>query len=210
VLDRLMEGQDKLNAYMDQLKESLDKTGVNIPDPQQDDHLRHQMRQLHDDLQSNRGLLGNIFSDYSQIRQELDPTSMSSMHSKSKENGALPGKIEKYLDRLGEIEKQVVHKIKENNEKGEAIYTEVQNSVNRIKYYDYFENVIGEIIEELNTVNYNLKLFSSGEGESKEENLRQLRDYYTMNTEFVIHDQVSRGEAPDVHIEEDGGDLELF
>ena len=210
VLDRLMEGQEKLNDYMDQLKASLDKTGVNICDPQQDDHLRQQMRQLHDDLQSNRGLLGNIFAHYSQIRRELDPASMSNLYSKSKENSELPDKIEKYLDRLGAIEAQVGQKIKENNEKGKAIYTEVQNSVNRIKYYDYFENVIGEIIEELNSVNYNLKLFSSGDGESKEENLRQLREYYTMNTEFVIHDQVSRGEAPDVQIEEDGGDLELF
>jgi len=210
VLDRLMEGQEKLNVYMDQLKESLDQTGVNVADPHHDDPLRQQMRQLHADLQSNRGLLGSIFSDYSQIRRELDPSSMTNLYGKSQENRELPERIRQYLDRLGAIEGQVVQKIKENNEKGESIYTEVQNSVNRIKYYDYFENVIGEIIEELNTVNYNLKLFSSGEGESKEDNLRQLRDYYTMNTEFVIHEQVSRGEAPDVEIEEEGGDLELF
>jgi len=210
LLDRLMEGQDKLNLYMDDLKANLDKTGINPNNQVKDDHIIQQMSQLYADLQNNRGLLTGIFSDYRQIRDELDPESMNRLYGLNGEEKQWSGWIAQYLDTLGGIEEQILQKIRENNEMGEKIYAEVQNSVNRIKYYDYFENVIGEIIEELNSVNYNLKMFSNAGGESKEENLRKLREYYTMNTEFVIHERVSKGETPDIHIEEEGGDLELF
>ena len=69
--------------------------------------------------------------------------------------------------------------------------------------------MITEIVEELNTINFKLK---EGEDnvEDRNKNLTHLKEHYTMNSEFVVHDQVAKGEDPDMNIEEEGGDLELF
>ena len=82
--------------------------------------------------------------------------------------------------------------------------------MNQIKYYEYFEKEINEIIEELNALNFNLKKNSDEALYNKTENLEKLKEYYTMNTEFTIHDQVATGTTEDIEIEEEGGDLELF
>ncbi len=210
ILDQLKDGHERVNQYMQQLNDILKKTLTNGQTESKDDAIVQQISQLHGDLQNNQGLLTSIFEDYQTIRQELERDSMANLYDKG--NGAedLPGKIRAYLEKLGQIEQQILEKLKENNEKSEQIYSEVQNSVNRIQYYEYFENVIGDIIEQLNTVNYNLKLYSSYSGESKEENLQKLREYYTMSTEFKVHDSVSKGESPEIEAGEEGGDLELF
>jgi len=210
VLNYLIEGQAKVDDYMHQLGEKLEKTLTRTEQASADDTIVQQMRQLHGDLQNNKGLLDGIFGAYSKIHNELGDDSLNNLHGNENLSDHLPEQIRSCLENLGQIEQQISDKLTENNEKSERIYSEVQNSVNRIKYYDYFENVIGEIIEELNTVNYNLKLYSTHQGESKEENLRKLREYYTMSTEFMVHEQVSRGEAPEVDAGEEGGDLELF
>ena len=210
VLNHLIEGQAKVEDYMQQLGEKLKKTLDGTERTTTDDTIVQQMRQLHSDLQNNKSLLAGIFGDYSKISGELDDDSMNNLRGNEKLSDNLPEKIRSCLEKLGQIEQQISEKLKANNEKSERIYSEVQNSVNRIKYYDYFEHVIGEIIEDLNTVNYNLKLYSTHQGESKEENLHKLRAYYTMQTEFTVHEQVSRGEAPQVDAGEEGGDLELF
>lgn len=210
VLNRLVEGHDKVNQYMGQLDNQMGKVLEGADGTSGQDTIAHQMRQLHGDLLNNQQLLSGIFEDYQLVTSELEDNTVRQLKGNQRATGNLPGKISSYLENIGQIEQQILDKLTENNEKSEKIYAEVQNSVNHIKYYDYFENVIGGIIEELNAVNYNLKLYSTPQGESKEENLRKLREYYTMNTEFMVHEQVSRGEAPEVDVGEEGGDLELF
>ena len=175
ILGHLMEGHQKVDGYMKELQDKLDKTLEGVGEQTKDDTILQQMHQLKGDLQNNQSLLSGIFGEYSNISEELEQESVDSLGESLKNAGHMPEKIRSYLEKLGQIEQQILEKLKENNEKSEKIYSEVQNSVNRIKYYDYFENVIGDIIEELNTVNYNLKLYSSHEGESNKENLRMLR-----------------------------------
>ena len=210
VLNRLVEGHEKVKHYMGQLSDKMDRILEEADHAPEEDTIAHQMRQLHSDLLNNQRLLRSIFDDYQLMTRELEDDTVQKLKETQQATGNLPEKIRGYLEKIGQIEQQILDKLKENNEKSEKIYAEVQNSVNRIKYYDYFENVIGGIIEELNAVNYNLKRYSAHQGESKEENLRKLREYYTMNTEFMVHEQVSRGEAPEVDVGEEGGDLELF
>ncbi len=85
----------------------------------------------------------------------------------------------------------------------------IQKTVNNIKYYDYFEKIIEKIINDLNTINYRLK-FDGDSVQDKEENLKKLTEYYTMNSEFLIHQQVASGDEQELDVSEDGGDLELF
>jgi len=116
--------------------------------------------------------------------------------------------IKNIVNQIQTIRVVIDQKLKENNTIGNDVLTSIKKSISGIKYYDYFEKIIEEIISELNTVNYNLKI-DSEEILSKEENLKEIKSYYTMKTEHEIHDQIAKGEDAQIELEEDG-DIEFF
>ncbi len=119
--------------------------------------------------------------------------------------------IKEIVSQLYSFRKDIDTKLKENHEISNQALESIKKSISAIKYYDYFENIIEEIISELNTINYNLKTENDQTGRSKEENLSKLKEYYTMGTEYKIHDQVSKGEELEIDIDsEDDGDIEFF
>jgi hypothetical protein len=103
---------------------------------------------------------------------------------------------------------------------GSNITQSIRNSIDQVKYYDFFEKVIEEIIYELNNINYKLKsIDSQDEDLSKEKNLAYLKNHYTMESEHRIHDSFSRitdngnNTQPisiDLNEQEDEDNLELF
>lgn len=101
--------------------------------------------------------------------------------------------------------------LKENDSISSAILDMIKKSISDIKYYDLFEKVIDEIIKELNTVNYRLKTFEEDGIENAEENLKHLREYYTMETEHIIHNEVTMGNKEiELEINDDEVDIEFF
>ncbi len=111
-------------------------------------------------------------------------------------------------------------KLQENIRDGSNITQSIRKSIDQVKYYDYFEEVIEEIICELNNINYKLKLIDSkNEEASADKTLSQLKKHYTMESEHRIHENYSNKngyiEAADpINIEdgqtEDEDNLELF
>lgn len=92
----------------------------------------------------------------------------------------------------------------------DKITQSIRKSVSEIKYYNYFDNVVEEIITELNKINYSLKT-EDKKSESMSDNLEHLKKYYTMETEHVIHDHVVNGKDEEIEIEEDLDDnIEFF
>ncbi len=113
------------------------------------------------------------------------------------------------VSQLHSFRKNADSKLKENQDISNQVLESIKKSMSEIKYYDYFENIIEEIISELNTINYNLKIHSSEVDNSIDENLTKLKEYYTMETEHKIHDQISKGIVSDIDNEEDG-EIEFF
>ena len=113
------------------------------------------------------------------------------------------------VSQLHSFRKNVDSKLKENQDISNQVLESIKKSISEIKYYDYFENIIEEIISELNTINYNLKIHSSEVNNSIDENLIKIKEYYTMETEHKIHDQISKGIESDIDNEEDG-EIEFF
>ncbi|MCG8411939.1 MAG: hypothetical protein MI739_11720 [Bacteroidales bacterium] len=95
----------------------------------------------------------------------------------------------------------------ENQSIGSSSLNQIKKSIDEIKYYDYFENVIEEIIEELNTINYNLR--KNNEIETLSDNLSKLKKYYTIESEHFIHDKISNGEEIIID-DKDNGEIEFF
>ncbi len=113
------------------------------------------------------------------------------------------------ISQLHSFRKNADSKLKENQDISNQVLESIKKSISEIKYYDYFENIIEEIISELNTINYNLKIHSSEVDNSIEKNLTKIKEYYTMETEHKIHDQISKGIESDIDNEEDG-EIEFF
>ncbi len=121
------------------------------------------------------------------------------------------GKIREVVSKLHSFRQNLENKLKENHEISNQALESIKKSISEIKYYDYFENIIKEIIAELNTINYNLKVDESEDDSSIEANLLKLKEYYTMETEHKIHDQISKGEDMEIDIDnEEDGDIEFF
>lgn len=85
--------------------------------------------------------------------------------------------------------------IEENNLKT-GITPQLKDSVKRVKYYQQFEEVCENIIDQLNHLN--IKLNYGRETESpitREENLKLLKSRYTMESEHAIHDHIAQKEG---------------
>ncbi len=78
---------------------------------------------------------------------------------------------------------------------------ETQGALGDIKYYDFFERVIMEIIDGLNTLSKNIRDEVGAELAGDIEGVRQL---YTMASEHRIHDSFSGSERGDVDLFGDG------
>lgn len=117
--------------------------------------------------------------------------------------------IRKVASRLNEIRENVNKVLSDNYTISNTVLDNIKKSISDIKYYDYFEKMIVEIISELNTINYNLKDHETAK--SKDDNLEQLKEYYTMESEHIIHDQVTEGKDAEIDIEnEEDGEIEFF
>ena len=125
-------------------------------------------------------------------------------------------------DLLGARNKSLADRLRTlmgNIREGTNITQSIRRSIDKVRYYDYFEQVIEEIISALNSLNYRLKASGSdSQLYSRENNLGFLRDQYTMESEHMIHDSYSRSEQPadqsPAESEQDSGqdddNLELF
>jgi len=100
----------------------------------------------------------------------------------------------------------VIDTINKNNEKlhtlvheintlSDQVISSIKTSIQNVKYYDYFEKTIDEIINELNTINIRLNSSDNLDPHMKEENLKYLKQKYTMESEHLIHDKIATGDS---------------
>jgi len=213
LLNQILERYERINPLMDDLEKRLKTPSWQNEAGEANANINRQMIQVFDDLKGNGKIMSDLFEEYRKYREQLNKDVISSMSKTSDTDcGDFPEKISHYLSNLSEMESKIVSKLKENNELSDKVFKEVQNSVNQIQYYEYFEKEIEAIIDELNALNFNLKTSTGGDAADREENLEKLKQYYTMNTEFDIHEQVTSGGDVNMEVEDDdeGGDLELF
>lgn len=68
----------------------------------------------------------------------------------------------------------------------------IRNSLRNIKYYDLFEKSCERIVEELNSINLKLNYGTGQSNFNRDENLKHLKDRYTMASEHIIHEQITK------------------
>ncbi|MGB9747482.1 MAG: hypothetical protein ACPLXM_11210 [Bacteroidales bacterium] len=84
-----------------------------------------------------------------------------------------------------------VNEIYETNDKiSTTLIEEVFTAMQQVKYYDFFEGVIKEIVDELNNV-YS-QIINSSRRKVKPEAIDYFRKLYTMEHERIVHERVKR------------------
>ncbi len=108
----------------------------------------------------------------------------------TQKSGELSCNISSILMLLKNNNKNVFSLIEKNNSISDNILADIDESIQKVKYYDYFEKVIEEIIIELNSIYYKLKTHEEADY-SKEKSLKDIEQLYTMRSERAIHTHMS-------------------
>ena len=108
--------------------------------------------------------------------------------------------------------------IQENDVNTSALIDEIFTSMQEVKYYDYFEKVIEEIILQLNQIYMQLAFNKKNKKRNvKNSAIQHFKDFYTMESERQIHTDVFAKEGlleigiqDEIDDDQNKGDLELF
>jgi hypothetical protein len=168
--------------------------------------------------------INNLYqSQFEKIKQICENIAETNVQP-NENNRMLDHAIFEFLERYNELNSNLnvtnenIYKIlDENQQLSYKISEDIKSSLEQIKYYDYFDKVIEEIIQKLNEINIRLQNIdeSIAAGETHQ-TLETLKQRYTMQSEHVIHDNISVHKNIDLQhldstgVDEDDDNLELF
>ena len=129
----------------------------------------------------------------------------------------LSSKIAGILDSISIHNEKIETVLIENSKLSLNLSSEIKSSVEQVKYYDFFEKIMLEIVTQLNSIyakldNNTLNVLRI----NKAENLKSLEDRYTMETERIVHRQALNDETTELNdgitpdINDDDNDVEFF
>jgi hypothetical protein len=102
--------------------------------------------------------------------------------------------ISRILDALDKDNEELDNVLIENKELNYNILEKIENVINKVDYYDYFEKIVEQVISQLNSINYRLKPNAADKSlENKALNLQEIKTSYTMESERDVHDRVVSG-----------------
>jgi hypothetical protein len=116
------------------------------------------------------------------------------------------------IENLNTANEKIYSLVTENHVLSTRISSDIKSSIEQIKYYDFFDKVIEEIITRLNEINQKLRDLE-GAGASS---IDYLKERYTMQSEHLIHDSlsghndISLDNIGSTGADEDDDNLELF
>jgi chromosome segregation ATPase len=162
--------------------------------------ITNKLISLQNDIVESRSNIGKIINSHKnnfliQLIIDIDK------HLSILENNAIESQD---LWPLFEEFNQINEKIKNNCKSYKAFDSELKNTLGNIKYYDFYEHQVEEIINQLNSV-YKKILPISEQGDINNDLLISMKSAYTMQSQRDIHDHTN-SEGP----EEDDDNLELF
>jgi len=104
--------------------------------------------------------------------------------------------------------KNEIHKKNENinqfivtiNDSGANLSSDLKNTIQQVKYYDFFEKIIEEIIVSLNNNYQELNSLETNETSEMKDNLAEIQKHYTMESERSVHNYIvdSKTEQPEI------------
>ncbi|HYX07382.1 MAG TPA: hypothetical protein VE912_11670 [Bacteroidales bacterium] len=152
-----------------------------------------QISSLTADIKNFSQLVKENFIHLEKISTDLK----SSLSSKEPENNPeislknFSSEMTQVLDDLIRNDQDINFRLRNVRDKSFEISKDIRGAIENVKYYDFFDKVIEEIVNELNSLNLRLKSGKEDQKQSREENLLNLKKRYTMESEHRIHNEVS-------------------
>lgn len=134
----------------------------------------------------------------------------------------LNSNIQTVLDTIRDNNQLVLKILDQNSYLSAKIASEIKSSIQKVRYYDYFENVIEEIVVELSKIINKLKNSDKNDKQKKRENLKTLEKQYTSESQRNVHSKYIENETDDIDLFENdktndkdsdesaNGSIELF
>jgi hypothetical protein len=191
---------------------------ANTSDDQIDKSLI-QLSTISQDIVKFEGIIQNVFKVIQNIEQEIliDIEDHIKTSKKTISFNFAANRLNSIINTLNDKNILIKKLLEQNFTTSSEISKEVRESISRIRYYDFFEKVIVDIISEFNQISQKLKLELKSYTSKNANDLESLKDIYTMASEHKIHDKVINQEGDidffdDKEVNEDENDdnLELF
>jgi hypothetical protein len=218
-LDEILNSYFELSDFVTTIERNILKSLDNIPEDEY--QTRDQIKQI---LAEMRSILAQHEIFFQKIKvefSEADSAVVSYFKNGNETNNlkeyfAASEKISSFLKASNE---KIFNTIQENHILSQQVSHDIKSSLEQIKYYDFFDKTIEEIIGQLNEINFKLQSVENQDEEHKKMNLEHIKAKYTMQSEHIIHETISKDTAisqsdiisiDSTGADEDDDNLELF
>jgi hypothetical protein len=219
--DDIMNNYFELSDFFTTLERNILKAISSQSVPETENTTINNIKQILNDLRSILNQHQGLFDKVKELYSGADQAVVSYFKDDLAQNSLqeLFQLSENITSFLKDSNDKVYKTIEENQILSRQVSYDIKSSLEQIKYYDYFDRTIDEIIGQLNEINIKLQNIESIDEEHKRQNLEHLKSQYTMQSEHIIHDSISNeknlSQADIVSIEstgvdEDDDNLELF
>ncbi|MBR6177668.1 MAG: hypothetical protein IKQ70_07285 [Bacteroidales bacterium] len=202
--------ESKIEDVLKKLDGKNDERGIN--------RIIEEIRALTDTISENLNDVTLFFRQAQNISKKLLEINHEEDGNQINDNlKELSSKIAGILDSISVHNEKIETVLIENSKLSLNLSSEIKSSVEQVKYYDFFEKIMLEIVTQLNNIyakldNNTLNVLRI----NKAENLKSLEDRYTMETERIVHRQalndenteLNNGISPDIN--DDDNDVEFF
>lgn len=217
ILYSYFELSDFVSTIERNILKSIDTQNI----PEDESNTINQIRQILTDMRANLAQHESLFEKIKVEFSEADNAvekyyKNESVATNLNEFSSLSESIISFLKDSNQI---VYRTIEENQILSRQVSNDIKSSLEQIKYYDFFDKTIEEIIGQLNEINFKLQNLESPDEEHKKINLEHLKAKYTMQSEHVIHETISNDKnltpsdlisIDSTGADEDDDNLELF
>ena len=213
-INEIQEVHTSLESKIEEVLKKLD--GKN--DERSINRIIEEIRALTDTISENLNDVTLFFRQAQNISKKLLEINHEEDGNQINDNlKELSSKIAGILDSISVHNEKIETVLIENSKLSLNLSSEIKSSVEQVKYYDFFEKIMLEIVTQLNNIyakldNNTLNVLRI----NKAENLKSLEDRYTMETERIVHRQALNDENTELNdgispdISDDDNDVEFF
>lgn len=174
-----------------------------------------QLREVGQDVEKTSNQIQTISQRLHEVNSSLGSicNNLTEKHTEILNQTGIADRISSVLDKLKKQDEDIYKLLHDNFKISKEMDTVVAGSIKRIKYYEFFEVRIIEIIKMLNEVFQEIKGRENKKDEA--EDMEFLKSLYTMESEHKIHESIIEGgenpENQNIDSEQNqDDDVELF
>jgi hypothetical protein len=215
-IEEKQERVSEIKTLYDGINDRVETILSNIAESTSGDSLSRitgEVTQLVDTISENLNDVVLFFSQAQNISKKLQEINHEDSENEISANlRSISSRISQLLLSIEDHNQKIEQILTNNSKLSLNLSSEIKSSVEQVKYYDFFEKIMLEIVTELNNIyskldNNTINVLRN----NKTENLKSLEERYTMESERIIHQQAI---GADVDLEDenadDDNDVEFF